>query len=457
MSTVSDLKGPNRPNRVEVKAAVRRAVEGAADEIIRLARDIYDHPEPGFTEERTSRVVAQALTKAGVNPETQIAITGLKGVRSYNGAGPTVGVLGELDALRAPGHPGADPVSGVAHACGHHSQLGALVGAAIGLGVPEVAATLSGRVAFMATPAEEFIDIGMRWALLETGHLGLLSGKQEMIRLGAFDDVDMAMMVHTSSSGAQRRFIVGGTSNAHVVHYVRFLGKAAHAGGAPHHGVNALQAAMLALMAVNAQRETFEADDRIRVHGIITRGGVATNAVPAEVVYEGRVRGRTMQAVEKIAARVENCYRAGALAIGAELEIVAIPGYLPLENNPVLARLFSANVASEFGKDSVVSQAAHTNAGGSTDMGDLSQIMPVLHPYVAAADGTGHGIDYVISDYRRAVVDSATALALTVVDLLSDDAAEARRLIESHRPAMTRRGYVKSQVDRLRKIHYRGE
>ncbi|MDA1258925.1 MAG: peptidase dimerization domain-containing protein, partial [Chloroflexi bacterium] len=271
-----------------------------------------------------------------------------------------------------------------------------------------------------------------------------------------FDDVDMAMMVHTSSSKAQRRFIVGGTSNAHVVHYVRFIGKAAHAGGAPHQGVNALQAAILALSAVNAQRETFEDEEQIRVHGIITRGGVATNAVPAEVIYEGRVRGRTIQMVEKIAARVENCYRAGALAMGADLEIVSIPGYLPLHNNAGMAELFSANAAAEFGNDSVMSQPPETNAGGSTDMGDLSQIIPVLHPYVAAADGTGHGIDYIISDYRRAVVDSAITLALTVVDLLSDNAAKAREVLATHSPAMTRSEYVKSQVDRLRKVHYRG-
>ena len=451
MSTVRGL------SRVQVKAAVRRAIENASDEIIGLARDIYEHPEPGFTEERTARAVAKALSNAGVNPETGIAITGMKGLRSFGGDGPTIGVIGELDAVKAPGHPGADPATGAAHACGHHTQVGALVGAAIGLGVPEAASTLSGRAAFIATPAEEFIDVGMRWGLRETGHLGLLSGKQEMIRLGAFDDVDMAMMIHTSSSKARRRFIVGGTSNAHVVHYVKFLGKAAHAGGAPHQGVNALQAAMLALSAINAQRETFEAEDQTRVHGIITNGGVATNAVPAEVVYEGRVRGRTMEAVEKIAARVEDCYRAGALAMGADLEMVSIPGYLPLENNPDMARAFTRNVAAEFGEDSVMIQAEHVNAGGSTDKGDLSRIMPAQHPYVAAADGTGHGIDYVIADYRRAVVDSAISLALTVVDLLSDGAAEAREIIDYHEPSLTRRGYVQSQTARLRKINYRGE
>lgn len=451
MSTVKGM------NKVQVKAAVRQAIERASDDIIKLARDVYEHPEPGFTEERTARVVAKALSDAGVTPETGIAITGMKGVRDFGGDGPTVGIIGELDAVKAPGHPAADLSTGAAHACGHHAQLGAMVGAAIGLGLPEVAETLSGRAAFIATPAEEFIDVEMRWGLREGEHLGLLSGKQEMIRLGTFDDVDMAMMIHTSSSKAQRRFIVGGTSNAHVVHYVRFLGKAAHAGGAPHQGVNALQAAMLALSAINTQRETFEAENQTRVHGIITRGGVATNAVPAEVVYEGRVRGRTMEAVDKISARVEDCYRAGALAMGADLEIVAIPGYLPLDNNPDLARVFSENVTAEYGKDSLMTQADTVNAGGSTDMGDLSQIMPALHPYVAAADGTGHGIDYVIADYRRAVVDSAISMALTVVDLLSDDAVEAREVIGAHKPAFTPREYIASQTNRLRKVDYHGE
>ncbi len=443
-------------DKLQVKAAVRQAIEIASEDIIELARDVYEHPEPGFKEQRTAHVVANALSAAGINPETGIAITGMKGIKDFGGDGPTVGIIGELDAVKAPGHPAADPESGAAHACGHHAQLGAMVGAAIGLGAPGVSEALSGKAAFIATPAEEFIDVEMRWGLREAEHLGFLSGKQEMIRLGIFDDVDMAMMIHTSSSKAQRRFIVGGTSNAHVVHYVRFLGKAAHAGGAPHQGVNALQAAMLALSAINTQRETFEADNQTRVHGIITRGGVATNAVPAEVVYEGRVRGRTMDAVDKISARIFDCYRSGALAIGTGLEIVAIPGYLPLKNNADLARVFSDNVTTEYGKESLMTQADTANSGGSTDMGDLSQIMPALHPYVAAASGTGHGIDYVIDDYRRAVVDSAISMALTVVDLLSDDSVKAREIIESHKPAFTRQGYIASQTKRLKKIDYQG-
>ena len=117
-----------------------------------------------------------------------------------------------------------------------------------------------------------------RWNFLKTGFyegikFGLLSGKQELIRLGAFDDVDMAMMVHTSSSAEDSKFSVGGTSNGHLVKHVRFIGRAVHAGGAPHRGVNALQAAVVALNALNAQRETLRNEESVRLHGIVTSGG----------------------------------------------------------------------------------------------------------------------------------------------------------------------------------------
>ena len=441
-------------DRAAVRAAVRRAIENAADELIGPAKAVYAAPETGFNETATARLVAQALGRAGVPTSSGIAITGLKGAVSFNGSGPTVALLGELDAVRAPGHPAADPVTGAAHACGHHAQLGMLAGAAIGLRAPGVAEALSGSVAFMATPAEEFIEAPVRWELHKEGRLEFLSGKQEMIRLGAFDDVDMAMMIHTSPSSARDRFVVGGTSNAHVVHLVRFLGRAAHAGGAPHLGVNALQAAMLALSAINTQRETFQARDQTRVHGIITHGGDAANAVPAEVAYEGRVRGRDIEAVDTIAERVLRCYRAGALAGGGSVEIITIPGYMPLRNDPSLARLFSDNTRQAFGADSVIEQPPDSATGGSTDMGDLSQIMPVLHPYVAAAKGVGHGADYMVSNYRRAVVDSATALALTVVDLLSDGARHARAVLKKHRAAMTRDAYLRTQSGRLHEERY---
>jgi amidohydrolase len=384
-------------------------------------------------------------------------VTGLKAIMRFGGTGPTVAVIGELDSLRVPGHSLADPDTGAAHACGHHTQPAQLLGVAAALGSPEVAGHLSGSAAFMATPAEEFIDLGRRLERHEAGELGFMSGKQEMIRLGTFDDVDMAMMVHTSSEGELGTFSIGGSSNAHVVHMVKFKGKAAHAGGAPWDGVNALQAANVAMVALNAQRETFQNSDTIRVHGIITSAGVSMNSVPAEVVYEGRVRGRTSEIVDATAVQVERCFRAGALALGAEVEITSVAGYMALANDPVMGDLFAANADALTGPGTALHRGARANRGGSTDMGDLSQIMPVIHPYVTAATGAAHGIDYLIEDYYSAVVTSASALAMTVIDLLADDAANAKAVLKEAKPAMTREQYVSAQQARMRVTRYKGQ
>ncbi|MFW6174155.1 MAG: amidohydrolase [Chloroflexota bacterium] len=449
------MKADPAVDRAALKADVRLAIERSAPWIIGLAKRAYSSPEVGFHEVKTADLVEDALQSLGIRVRSGLAVTGVRGDVNFSGKGPRIGVMGELDALRSPRHPGADADTGAAHACGHHAQLGMLLGVAIGLNAPGVARALSGGVALIATPAEEFVDVGDRLAMRRDRKLQLMSGKQEMIRLGVFDDVDMAMLTHTTSSRpAGGRFVVGGSTNAHTVHYVRFLGKAAHAGGSPHEGVNALQAATLALTAVNTQRETFEPLDQTRVHGIITRGGDVTNAVPDEVVYEGRVRARDMETVDKIASAVERCYRAGALAIGGGLEVVSLPGYMPLRTDPGLNQVFASNVREAFGDDAVLEQPPDANGGGSTDMGDLSQLMPAIHPYVAAASGAGHGSDYRISDYRRAVVDPAVSMANTIVDLLADDARVARSVLHEHVPAMDKAAYLRSQLGRLRESRY---
>lgn len=444
-------------NHAALKSAAFKAIDRARDEIIALARKVYENPEVGFEETTSSGLVAEKLESIGLSVRRRIALSGLKAVKRFNAASPTVGVIGELDAVRVPGHPDANPVTGAAHACGHHAQLGSLFAVAVGLSIPELSGPLSGSVAFLATPAEEFIDVSRRLERREAGEIQFLSGKQEMIRVGAFDDVDMAMMVHTSSDEPSGRYIVGGSSNGHLVHSVRFTGRASHAGGAPHEGINALQAATVALTAINTQRETFEERDVTRVHGIITRAGTSVNSVPAEVVYEGRVRGRDLEAVDKIAARVERCFKAGALAIGCDVHITAIPGYLPLKNDPAFDEVFVANARSVAGSGSVSRQAYDDTRGGSTDMGDLSHLMPVIHPYVTAASGMAHGADYMISDYEIAVIQPAKVMAGTVIDLLADGARLASQIKEKHRAEYSRAEYVRLQTDRLRTIQYKGQ
>ena len=345
-------------------------------------------------------------------------------------------------------------MSGAAHACGHNSQLGIMFGAAAGLMVPEVLRALCGDVELMAVPAEEFVDVEYRLKLRSEGRIKFLSGKQEFIRLGAFDGVDMAMMVHTSASAEDAKFTLGATSNAHVGKYVRFLGRSAHAGSSPHRGVNALQAALVALHAVNTQRETFQDPDIVRVHGIITHGGEAANATPAEVRYEGRVRGRTIEVVDDAAAKIDRCLRAGALALGGAVEINTVAGYFPLLNDPTLSTVFRENAERLVGASSYKSQPADEPRGGSTDMGDLSQIMPVIHPYTGGCAGAGHGDDYRVIDYDQAVIKPAKAVAMTVIDLLTGDAARARHVLNTARPPMTKESYLELQDSRMSEETY---
>ena len=232
---------------------------------------------------------------------------------------------------------------------------------------------------------------------------------------------------------------MSGTSNGMVAKRIQFTGRGSHAGGAPHLGINALNAASLALMAIHANRETFRDDDTVRVHPIITKGGEAVSAVPADVRMETFVRAKTVDAVLDASRKVDRALKAGAMAVGAKVNIQTFPGYLPLRQNTRMGDLFRANAVSLVG-DENVGHVEHRT--GSTDMGDVSHLMPVIHPYVGGATGLSHGSDYVVHDYNLAVTTAAKALAATVVDLLGDGAAQAGMVVSGHKPAMTKNEYL---------------
>jgi amidohydrolase len=309
---------------------------------------------------------------------------------------------------------------------------------------PEVLSNLSGRIALMAVPAEEYIEIEYRDDLRRQGKLEFLGGKPELIRLGEFDDVDLAMMIHTTSNPAEGKLCISGTNNGTVAKKIQFIGRGAHAGGAPHLGINALNAASLALSAIHYNRETFRDEDTIRVHPIITRGGEAVSAVPSDVRMETFVRGKTVEAIIDANKKVDRALRAGALAVGAKVNIQTIPGYLPLKQDQRMNQVFEPNAAALVGKDNV---GRVTHRTGSTDMGDISHLMPAIHPYVGGATGLGHGADYVVQDYHLAVITAAKAMAATVVDLLSEGAKSAGQIVAGHRPEMTRQEYLKFMRD----------
>ncbi|PKB61069.1 MAG: amidohydrolase [SAR202 cluster bacterium Casp-Chloro-G4] len=427
------------PTIKEIKSTALKAIDSSSSELIGVAQHILNNPEPGFREEKTSRYVAGKLREMGISYQDGIAITGIKGVLDTGRSGPTVAVMGELDSLKVLGHPHADPETAAAHACGHHCQVAMMLGVATGLKAVGVLDHLSGRIVLIAVPAEEYIEVEYRDELRRQGKIEFLGGKPEFIRLGALDDVDMAMMTHTSANAEEGKIAFGGTNNGIVAKRIQFLGRASHAGGAPHAGVNALNAAMIALSAIHAQRETYRDDDTVRIHPIITQGGVAVSSVPADVRMETYVRGKSVEAFLSASEKVDRALRAGAMAVGGSVNITTLPGYLPIQSDETMLGIYEKNAAQLVGQENLVRLNHRT---GSTDMGDVSQLMPVIHPYVVAAEGIGHGSDYVVTDYELGVITGAKAMAMTVIDLLSDDARVAQQVKSEYQAPMTKAQYL---------------
>src|SRR5947207_3669440 len=424
----------------ELKRRVWDAVDRRGDEIIGLGEEIRRHPELGFKEVRTARLVEETFRKLGLAPRAGLALTGVRAdAEGRLGAGPTFAVLGELDALVVAGHPEGDPQTGAAHACGHNAQIAGMLGAAMALLDAKALDQLAGRVAFFAVPAEEYGDIEWRVDQARAGKLEFLGGKPELLRLGHFGGVDLAMVSHGTSRAGAGKAGVPGSNNGCIVKTVRYIGRAAHAGGAPHMGINALYAAQIGLMAINAIRETFRDEDTIRVHPIITHGGSQVNVIPGEVRIETYVRGRTMPAILDANLKVDRALRAGALALGAKVEIETLPGYMPMTCDPIMARHFRDIAGDLFGAENY-RQIGHRT--GSTDMGDLSMVMPILQSYVGGATGTGHGPDYMIVDPELSYVTEAKALAAMAIDMLAEGATGAREVLAKAKPPMTREQYL---------------
>jgi len=438
----------------ELKQRVLDAVERRSEEIIRLGETIKSHPELGFKEVKTARLVEETFRKMGLAPKSGLALTGVRAEATGRGGnGPTFALLGELDGLVVAGHPVADPQTGAAHACGHNAQVAGLLGAAMGLLDAQAMEHLAGRVVFFAVPAEEYGDIEWRVSQARAGKLEFLGGKPELLRLGHFDDVDLSMMIHTTSRPEDGKAGVPVSNNGCVVKTVKYVGRASHAGGAPWNGVNALYAAQIGLMAINAIRETFRDEDTIRVHPIMTHGGSQVNVIPGETRIETFVRGRTTEAIIDADRKVDRAFKAGALAMGAKVEIETLPGYMPMTCDATMGEYFRANAARLVG-DEHFRQIPHRT--GSTDMGDLSQVMPVLHPYIGGAKGSGHGADFEIVDKPLAYVAPAKALAAMVVDLMWDGAKAAREVVRQAKPPMTREQFLAFQRGMARREVYDG-
>ena len=368
-----------------LKDLVIKEVEAHRSRLRDISLKIHANPELGFKEVKASALLTQYLEENGFAIERGICELPTAFQGRYGNGKPAIAILAEYDALPQLGH-----------ACGHNLIAGCAVGAAVA-SKPAID-KCGGSVLVIGTPAEEFYG-----------------GKVVMAERGAFDNIDMAMMVHPGAHDTATTQAL-----ACITLEVEFFGKAAHAAASPETGINALEAMLLSFAAINALRQ--HVVDKARIHGIITDGGEAPNVVPAHSAGSFLVRAEDNAYLDELKEKVLNCFVGAAAATGARLEYQwGKVLYAPLRNNLTLAELFRQNM-KPLGREMPLASSGRV---GSTDMGNISQIVPSIHPTIAVApeEVVIHSPEFAEVAASEAgikgMLDAAKALAMTVVDLIA--------------------------------------
>ena len=430
-----------------IEQRILQLIESHSKDIIEVGRDVYRNAELGYKEHRTSALIREKLESLGIVCGENLAVTGFKGYLKPKDAGsPVLAVIGEMDGLPISNHICANPETGASHCCGHNAQIAALIGAAIALSDPQVKEALGGNIVFMAVPAEEYVDMEFRMELQKKGVICYGGGKSELIRIGAFDDVDLAVGHHTVCN-TNGYLLANGTTNGFVNKTVHFYGKAAHAADRPHEGINALNAAQLMLHAIDLQRETFRDQDAVRIHSILTEAGTATNVITERACVESSVRAKRIDALRDASRKYDRAVRAGAVALGCRAEIITTPGYLPV--HPLQDTHWMEQVledlsieAKAHGHDySVGYRRQDFHEAGSTDFGELSSLLPVYQFRTGGYKGALHNVDICVTNEQLAYVEAAKAFALLSYRLMKDRAQGAKETIEHFTPAITKEQY----------------
>ena len=376
-------------NIEEGKERACAAVESRRAQLIELSSRIHGCPELKFEEHRSSAWLAEYLESLGFTVERPAYGLPTAFVAHKGSGRPRVAILCEYDAL-----------PGIGHGCGHNIIAAAGVGAAAALAdmMPETGGTL----VVLGTPAEEGGG-----------------GKILMAQRGAFEAVDAAMMVHPAGMD-----LAAMPALAFSLVEVEYRGRAAHASAFPHRGINALDALVTAYNAIAQLRQHIRATERI--HGIITDGGQAPNVVPERAAGIFCVRAASESQLARLKERVLACFHAGAQATGAQLNLQTLGSdYSDLWTNAPLATAYASNLA-RLGRTLVDGADLPPSLAGSTDMGNVSKLVPAIHPMIAAAPAGVplHSADFAryagAAEGHRAVIDGAKVLAMTALDVLGN-------------------------------------
>ena len=399
-------------------------------------RYIWSHPQTGFGEWIANDYLKEKYSALGFHLHEAGDIPGFFFDIDTGKAGPTVAILAEMDGILLPEHPDCDPETGAVHACGHNCQSAALLGVAAVLNDPGILSELCGRIRIMAVPAEELIELTLRARMKAEGTIRRISGKSEFMHRGFFDGVDLALMIHTDTGSGHKLRIAPGT-NGIIAKKVTFFSGKCTSGAAPAGGVNALSAAEIAANAINALREVFPENCLVRNAAVMTEAGTTPQYLPSRVVMESNVRACDYQILREINGKIDRAYAAGALSVGAEVEIEDLEVYIPERDCDCPD---FQNVAYEvgcdlFGRDSVIFDRSKTirNVGGS-DMGNVGAVMPVIQPFSSGIEGWGHFPNCKVKYPEYAVFDPAVVQAAVACVLLENGGRRGKKIVEDYHP-----------------------
>ncbi len=423
-------------------------IDSHKDEMKAALDYLEDHAACGYEEWEAHEYLAKAYERLGYALTKAGDIPGFYTDVDTGKPGPKILIFSELDGLPIPDHPHANPKTGAAHACGHHAQCAALLGVAAALKVPEVLEGLSGSIRLCVVPAEEGSGINnvVLKKLMDEGKVKYIGGKREFYRRGYLDGCDLAFMIHTG--GGSRKFSIKPGCNGGIRKVARFVGKNAHA-GAPRHGINALQAANLALASINVLRDTFNNYDFVRVNSILTEAGTAVNAVPGTAVLDTQIRANNVKSLNAVNRKISRAVAASAAAIGAKVHITDIPGYMPGSYDENLIKVMIEGMEDVVGKGSA-NYFTEPWDTGCTDVGDISLLMPAVHAFGSGGAGGAHGPTYRIADFDSACMDSAKAQVMIIRRLLEKDAEKARFVIDNATPQFKSKEEYLSYLDSCR-------
>lgn len=369
-----------------MKTKIKEAVSNIMEELSYISKSLYENPELGYEEYKAAKLLENFLEKNGFRIDKGIYSieTAFKAVYEGKKDGPTIAFFCEYDAL-----------PGIGHGCGHN--LISAMGAGGAVGLKSVIDEIGGTVVVFGTPAEE-----------------TSGAKVRMAREGAFSGIDAAMMVHPSPVTEE-----SGTSLALIAIQFEYFGKSAHAAASPEKGINSLEAAILTYNNINALRQYTTSD--VKIHGIIKEGGKAANVIPDYACAQFYVRASKSKQRDEVANRVINCAKAASDAVGTRLEVTYFEEpYDDLITNKTLSDVFSRNL-SELGE---VEIRKPSDSVGSLDMGNVSYLVPTIHPWLGLGDcslviHTKEFADYTQTENsKKAIYKGACAMAMTGCDVI---------------------------------------